>query len=299
MAADAEQRAVETAPQAAESKRTDGTEDNTEDNVGEALAQLHARLQRDELTAFDPVGASHIARLLDRAASLGGPATEHLLHRAELALGQLQDQHAVARQRAERAVARLAANELDPHGWAQRALDRGDLSTVHRLSRRLPQTSIRLRDQVRKHWEAALDAEVEKRGLSCPGTLEAPSPAAIHRAATLDKAIALYRDAMAAATAELAVARAVKAIPPQAGRYHAGSVATRALRAMQGVPPYLRAQLARTEMLGLLQGYGQSALRADQKPTKKRGARRRPRATSGTRPQQGKTAGPRRRRTGS
>lgn len=258
-----------------------------------ALSQMRQALQEPELAAFDRVGVSHIEGLLGRAQPLTGPARERLLQRGQAALEHLQARRRAALERAERAVERLEEFELDPHGHARQALKRHDLAAVQRLSRRFPQTSVRQRDRVRKRWEAALDAEVEKRGLSCPGTIEAPSAAAIHRAATLEKAIALYRDAMAAAAAELAVARAIKSMPLEAGRYHAGSVATRALRQMQAVPPYLRAQLARVEMLGLLHGYGQSALRAERKPAKTRSGRPR------RKPSNGKTANSRRRKTAS
>lgn len=257
-----------------------GYEHGHEQAGGADLAARIGTLRDGGLPGLDAVGVAHVERLLERAAGLSGSARERLIARAVAYLETLEVRKDVARRRAEGEVERLERLELDPHGRARAALERGDLLSIRRMARRLPQTEVRLRDKVRKQWEVALDAEVEKRGLSSPGLIDAPSPGDLERAATLDKAVALYRDAMAAAAAELAIARAVQTLPVEAGRYHAGSVATRALQAMQDAQPYLRAQLARLETLSLLKEYGEAALRAE---TPQQEAAKKPKARAGKR----------------
>ncbi len=70
----------------------------------------------------------------------------------------------------------------------------------------------------------------------------------------LDLAAAIYRDAAADASTRMVIAQATSDLPQHAGRYHAPSVAARALEALDELAPaYLRVQVARLEAIGALE----------------------------------------------
>lgn len=227
---------------------------------------------------FDGVGMRHVQRLCERAATLPEAAETHLLTRALRYLEQLEQHFDAESERTAGELERLRALGLDGEGALGRAYRDADFTTVHRVARRHPWSRPRAREAVRQRWEASVDAEAEKRGLSSPGLIEVAAPPAQREGtdaggvpgkpaaasipaprdpgATVALAMAIYRDAAAATSAKLAIRRARRSLPPEAGRYHAASVATHALQALQITPGYLEAQLARLEVAALLEAFG-------------------------------------------
>lgn len=221
--------------------------------MAEASADIRNRLSalcEAGAAAFDPVAISHVQRLTARAEQLAGPGQDHLLARALVSLQTLQERYETSRRRALQDVERLDRLGHAASEPARAAFSKGDLSRVRRIARRHPETEPRLRDQLLKRWEQSLDDELEKRGLSSPGTIDAPDP---NEPAAVNLALALYRDAAASTDAALTIARAVKTLPPEPGRYHAGTVATHVLLALRASPHYLHALLERLEVVASLE----------------------------------------------
>lgn len=238
---------------------------------------------------FDPVGLDHAERLMQRAMDLTGGAATRLASRANKYLAGYEIRFNEAHVRARAHARRLEQFSLLPSGKPAHLLNSGNFPRLQQLARRNPERSLRLRQELQQGWHEALDAEAEKRGLTSPGMIDAPSldacaeddPDTPDVSETIEIALALYRDAASATHAALSIAKAVDALPVEAGRYHATTVATRALQAMQNAPQYLHAQLQRLEVLALLEQFGASALaehntkgKKKKSPGKKRAPRR-------------------------
>lgn len=262
----------------------DAGPDAEADGWGESGVQgeLHTRLEQLRARGgetFDAVGVGHVDRLQRRAEALPERARERLLGRALTYLTQLEGRYEQAGQRARDDLERLERLGLDGGGRISAAYASSDFAGVRRAARRRPWTGPRVRDEVRDRWEQHVGEEVERRGISSPGTLDAPDLSAPDPVYTLELSMALYRDAAAGAQASMAIARAVDALPAEAGRYHATTVATRALQAMQAAPHYLKAQLARIEVADLIEQYAAAPAKPAKpvkpaKRTKRRGARK-------------------------
>ena len=146
--------------------------------------------------------------------------------------------------RGQPAGARGGAASRMPARWQAQARS-GALRELQRLCRRRHRYGRGAWTRRSRARRAELEARAAARGITSPGTLEAPSAELL--------AATLYRDAVAGANASLVVARAVAVRPEHAGHYNPVRVASRALEALSDHPAYLRAQLARLEVVALLQ----------------------------------------------
>ncbi|MCA9574504.1 MAG: DUF2894 domain-containing protein [Sandaracinaceae bacterium] len=228
-----------------------------------ALDPAALRATLDELVVrgvevWDAPGAALVRTLLTKAEGLTGVARAHLLKRANARLVGLTQDFERARERAGQTYAQLARQGLDPAKRLDGALQYGRFDEVERAARRYDETRIAARRAIVQPWLERLSQEAQARGLSQPPPppdtevgLPSPSP---ERETVTGLAAAIYQDAAADATARLVVAQARTELPEHAGRYHAPSVAARALEALdQLAPAYLRVQVARLEAIGALQ----------------------------------------------
>ena len=219
-------------------------------------ARLRA-LQTKMAQRFDPVAFDHAERLGLRAHKLAeqhAAAGARLWARANIYLDDYEARFSAARARALQDAKRLVRLGLLRPQQARRGLEHGQLLRLRQLARRYPTQEKRLREQVYGQWQNAVCAEAQRRGLLSPPP-DQESEAEAPKGDAVELAAALYRDAVGSLEASRAIARALEQIPIEAGRYHATTVATRALKAMQTAPPYLKAQLSRLEGLALLTSY--------------------------------------------
>lgn len=242
----------------------------------------------------NPVGLDHIRRLARRAEGLRR-SSEHastwlwkrVWNTIQAYEAQLADAQTTALARAERLqyLGILSPSE------AEQALVEGRWLRVGQLARRFPEQEPRLREQLGARWQAALDSEATKRGLVTPeadsSTAGTSTPTSTGATAN-HLAAALYQDAADAVQAAMTIARAVDDLPEEAGRYHAPTVAARALQAMQGVPVYLKAQLNRLATLSVLESYYQpppedKSKGKEKRPTGRRSSSSRSRSTKSRR----------------
>lgn len=232
------------------------TDQNSPDPLG-LLAQRVSGLREAGGEAFDPVGLSHVERLARRAEGVGGAGGQHLARRALAALERIHSRYDASRRQALLDLERLDRLGLDPSDTARSAFQRGDLTRVRRIARRRPQTEPRLRDQLHRQWQTALGDEVERRGISSPGTILAPGATDldVQEPSALELAVALYRNTAASTDAARTIEHALSTLPEQAGPYHSGTIAARTLQAMQAAPPYLHSQLARLEVFAALEDF--------------------------------------------
>jgi len=227
----------------------------------------------------DPVGMQHAKRLVQRVQLLSGAGQDFLCRRLHDYLLRLQQRIDAEREQAEQHADRLCSLSLVAPSQAKALMAEGNFQRLRQLARRYPEQAPRLREQLRAQWRASLDAEAERRGLSSPGTLDAPTDDDQQLHSPAELASALYRDTATSALAALTIAKAVSALPEGAGRYHAATVATRALQAMQVAPSYLKAQLERLECLAAMDALEPAAELAAQET---RGAKRRSRTRKPT-----------------
>ena len=244
------------------------------------VAELELRitaLGHEGAEAIDPVGMLHAKKLLQRAQMLPQGAQHILLTRLSEYLERLQAGIVLEHEQAQQHAARLRELGFLPPPHARALLSEGKYQRLRQLARRYPDEASPLRKNLRASWRAGLDAEVEKRGLSSPGTLDAPIDDELQAQDLGELASALYRDAATSALAALTIAKAIDSLPEDAGRYHAASVATRALQTMQAAPGYLKAQLERLECLAAMQALAISSAPQDSQPqqSKKRLSRTR------------------------
>lgn len=224
-----------------------------------AFAARLRGLQAKMAHRFDPVAFDHAERLGRRAHALGSShpaAGARLWVRANQYLDDFESRFSASRARALQDAKRLVKLGLLRPPQARRGLEQGLWLRLRQLARRYPSQEQRTRERVYNDWQGSVAAEAERRGLlsPLPDAAEAPDLETPRRDPA-GLATALYHDAVSSLQARLAIARAVEQLPVEAGRYHATSVATRALQAMQGAPPYLKAQLSRLESLALLTSY--------------------------------------------
>jgi hypothetical protein len=211
-----------------------------------ALAPLEERLDslaRSGATAWDGPGVQLVRRLLDAAAGADAELCAHLAERAERHLDRLAQAFSGGRARAEANIQDLLelgvadAESLRAKLASGALLDLQRLRRRHRRRRQAEPSVASRRDE--------LEARATARGITSPGTLESPSAELL--------AETLYRDALAGVNASLVLVRAAASLPEHAGHYNPVRVAGRALEALSNHPAYLRAQLARLEVVALLQ----------------------------------------------
>jgi len=210
----------------------------------EALAQRLSTLESAGLSVWDAPGARLVAGILDRARASDEAVAGRLAARASAHLLELEASFATARQRAEAMVQRLGAREVAEPAALQRLLERGAFGEIGRLARRYRGAHAPRRIQASETRTAALEAEARARGISLP---EHPDLARADLLAT-----ALYRDSAASIRANLTLAKVARAAPRDAGHYNARHIAVQTLEALREHAPYLKAQLARLELLAIL-----------------------------------------------
>lgn len=228
-----------------------------------ALDPAALRATLDELVVrgaevWDAPAVALVRTLLTKAESLPGVARAHLLKRAATRLQILSGEFDKARARAGRTYAQLARQGLDPAKRLDGALQYGRFEEVERAKKRHDEARVAARRAIVQPWLERLSQEAQARGLSQPPPAlseDTASPGvAPERDTVTGLAAAIYQDAAADASARLAVAQARTELPENAGRYHAPSVAARALEALDALAPaYLRVQVARLEAIGNLQ----------------------------------------------
>jgi hypothetical protein len=241
-----------------------------------ALDPAALRAALDELVVrgvevWDAPAVALVRALLNKSEALSGVAQAHLLKRAAARFDTLAQDFGRARERADKTYAALARQGLDPAKRLDSALQYGRFDEVERAAKRHDQDRVAARRAIVDPWLERLRQEARSRGLSQPpppmddeaasdgagaGDAKgdrAPSTAPERQTVT-GLAAAIYQDAAADATARLVVAQARTELPEHAGRYHAASVAARALEALNELAPaYLRVQVARLEAIGSLQ----------------------------------------------
>lgn len=215
-------------------------------------------LQTKMAHRFDPVAFDHAERLGRRAHALSAShpaAGSRLWARANLYLDEFEARFNASRARALQDAKRLVKLGLLRPPQAKRGLEQGLLLRLRQLARRYPAKQQRVRERVYHEWQTTVAGEAQRRGLMSPLPTSDANGTEPPSADPAGLATALYHDAVSSLQARLAIDRAVEQLPVEAGRYHATTVATRALQVMQGAPPYLKAQLSRLEGLALLTSY--------------------------------------------
>jgi hypothetical protein len=210
----------------------------------QALTLRLATLQSAGLAAWDEPGARLVAGILARAERSDRAVAERLATRAAAHLGQLEESLAAARLRAESMAQRLGASEVPGPDALRGLLERGAFGEIARISRRYPRANEPRRAHVSEARIAALEAEARTRGIPLPADSD------FARADLL--ATALYRDSAASIRANLTLAKVAAAAPRDAGHYNAQHIAVQTLEALREHAPYLKAQLARLELLAIL-----------------------------------------------
>jgi hypothetical protein len=214
-----------------------------------ALAVLQQRLRtlvEAGIDGFDPPGAGVVQRLLELTAGSASELADYLRGRSEDQLGRLEAAFVAARLRAEASIERLARAELGPRRSELEALlGAGKFCQIERLARRHRHAPPPLRAELLARHKLLLEAAVRARGIDLGEATRSDGSAE-----TL--ATTLYRDAVASARASLTLVRAAASLPQHAGHYNAQQIAVRTLEALQPWPAYLKAQLARLELLATL-----------------------------------------------
>lgn len=220
------------------------------------LEQRLSTLAQAGAAAWDEPGVQLVRRLLCRAqqadAALGG----YLLGRAAQHLNRLANAFEASRAEAQAELSHLVQLGVADRARLQAKLDEGALGEVRRLARR-HRGGPRRTDPSGPARQLDLEARATARGITSPGTLAPPSAELL--------AATLYRDALAGASASLAVARAAASVADDAGHYNPERVASRALEVLSEHPAYLRAQLARLEVVSLLTELGGAKKKPDKR----------------------------------
>jgi hypothetical protein len=210
----------------------------------EALAQRLSTLENAGLAGWDAAGARLVKGILGRARAADEAVAGQLATRASAHLNQLEASFAAARLRAESMAERLGACAVAEPDTLTRLLERAAFGEIGRLSRRYPRAAAPRRGHASETRTAALEAEACARGISLP---EHPEFARADLLAT-----ALYRDSAASIRCNLTLAKVAAAAPRDAGHYNAQHIAVQTLEALREHAPYLKAQLARLELLAIL-----------------------------------------------
>jgi hypothetical protein len=210
----------------------------------EALAQRLSTLESAGLLVWDEPGARLVGGILTRARASDQAVAGRLATRASAHLAELEASFAAARLRAERMAERLGACGLAEQDALKRLLERGAFGESGRLARRYPRAAAPARIHASETRIAVLEAEARARGITLP---EHPDFARADLLAT-----ALYRDSAASIQADLTLAKVAAAAPRDAGHYNAQHIAVQTLEALREHAPYLKAQLARLELLAIL-----------------------------------------------
>lgn len=219
--------------------------------MSDPLEALRARLVEGAdagLADFDGPRVRFVERLLERAATGPEAARERLVARAAARLEALEEDFERHRGQAEAELERLEAVGADPAGLARAAFERHAFREVRRHARRHPQREPRPSRSLGDAHARRLRRQLSER---------APAEAA-HAPAEgelLEVAQALYRERSADAVAQRTLADARRALPAEAGPYHALTVAARALGALeQADRSLLRAWIHRLRDLELAPG---------------------------------------------
>jgi hypothetical protein len=210
----------------------------------ETLAQRLSTLEHAGLTGWDAPGARLVAGILTRARASDRPVAGRLATRVSAHLAALETSFAAARLRAESTAERLGACGVAEPNALKGMLERGAFAEIARLSRRYPRTAAPRRTYASETKTAALEARARARGITLP---DHPGLARADLLAT-----ALYRDSAASIRANLTLAKVAAAAPRDAGHYNAQHIAVQTLQALREHGPYLKAQLARLELLAIL-----------------------------------------------
>jgi hypothetical protein len=210
----------------------------------EALAQRLSTLESAGLWVWDAPGARLVGGILARARASDEAVAGRLATRASAHLAKLEASFDAARLRAESMAERLGACGVAERDALKRLLERGAFGEIGRLARRSPRAAAPRRIHASATRTAALEAEARARGISLP---EHPDFARADLLAT-----ALYRDTAASIRANLTLDKVVAAAPRDAGHYNAQHIAVQTLEALREHAPYLKAQLARLELLAIL-----------------------------------------------
>lgn len=228
-----------------------------------ALDPVALRKALDELVVrggevWDAPAVALVRTLLSKSEALTGVARAHLLKRAAARFESLERDFGKARERADQTYAQLARQGLDPAKRLDGALQYGRFEEVARAAKRHDETRSAARRAIVEPWLERLSQEAQERGISQrpppPDHDDASVTMPPDRDTVTGLAAAIYQDAAADATARLVVAQARTELPATAGPYHAGTVAARALEALDELAPaYLRVQVARLEAIGSLQ----------------------------------------------
>ena len=178
------------------------------------------------IAAFDRPRLRFVERLLERAERGPEVARERLLARAGERFDALEEDFERHRRSAAEELERLEAIGADAAGLARAAFERHAFREVRRRARRHPEQAPRVS-------RALGDAHARRlhRQLSERAPIEAAH--APEEGELLEVAQALYRERSADAVAQRTLADARRALPEEAGPYHALTVAARALGALE------------------------------------------------------------------
>ena len=212
------------------------------------MTELAARveaLRGSALERLDPLGVSLVTGLLARALSAPDAVRGRLEARIEAHLAAISERATATRARAVSAIEAVEREGVSA-APARTRLERGDAIGARRLAMRLAIRPLRERS-----GEAALRERLSRLaaglGVSLVGAERVPATRLANR---------LFRIASSAPQAERVVELAQAARPEGAGRYHTDTVAADILAMMQALSPaYLRAQVARLDLLAEVQAF--------------------------------------------
>jgi hypothetical protein len=210
-----------------------------------SLAERIEALAASPLARLDPLGVDLVTKLHARASAAPEAVRERLSARIEAQLIALDARASAARERAVQAIEAVERDGVSA-ALARTRLGRGDAIGARRTALRLA-----IRPMPERTGEAALRERLTRfaagLGVSLRGTEKIPATRLANR---------LFRIASSAPQAERVVELAQAARPEGAGRYHTDTVAADILAMMHALSPaYLRAQVARLEMLAEAQAF--------------------------------------------
>ena len=216
-----------------------------ERDVVEALRARLTEAANQGLREFDGPRFRFVERLLERASEAQDAARTRIAARAMARLDALGEDYGRARDEAERELERLESVGADGSGLARAAFERHAFREVRRAARRHPERSPRPSRELGVQHTLRLRQRLAER-----------APAQVEEAGELlEVAQALYRERSADAVAQATLADARRALPAQAGPYHALTVAARALGVLeQADRPLLRAWIHRLRDLEVAGG---------------------------------------------
>ena len=208
------------------------------DDLDDLEARLGALAEQGGST-FDAPGARMIASLLSRSNALPSGAARQLRARAELRLTELERRFREARDQGAFEAERLSRLGFADADKLAVGLQSGRLDPLRRASLR---PGSEARGELKRSIErfAARVHAPRQRGT----------------AALLHAATRSYHRRYEAAVVHTTVARELDSLPELAGRYHADSIAARALARLEELSPaYLRARLSHLSTLDAVQSF--------------------------------------------